>query len=87
MVKVLLILILTGQLGFCLSKPVQEDMRKKVPNINFPFTIRNQFTTSLSSLQAAYEMRKELLEYQRDFYVNAKMKVKKVKNKSLYIRR
>jgi hypothetical protein len=54
--------------------------------INFPFTIRNQFTTSLSSLQAAYEMRKELLEYQRDFYVNAKMKVKKVKNKSLYIR-
>jgi hypothetical protein len=55
-------------------------------DINFSFTIRNQFTTSLSSLQAAYEMRKELLEYQRDFYINAKMKVKK-KNKSLYIRR
>jgi hypothetical protein len=47
--------------------------------LTFPFTIRNQFTTSLSSLQAAYEMRKELLEYQRDFYINAKMKVKKQK--------
>jgi glutathione peroxidase-family protein len=29
-------------------------------------------------------MRKELLEYQRDFYVNAKMKVKKVKQKPIY---
>jgi hypothetical protein len=66
MVKVLLILIL-GQLGFCLSKLVQEDMRKKVPrNINFPFTIRNQFTTSLSS-QAAYEMRKEPLNIKETF--------------------
>jgi hypothetical protein len=66
MVKVLLILIL-GQLGFCLSKLVQEDMRKKVPrHINFPFTIRNQFTTSLSS-QAAYEMRKEPLNIKETF--------------------
>jgi hypothetical protein len=30
-VKVLLILILTEQLGFCLSKLAQEGMRKKVP--------------------------------------------------------
>ena len=45
--------------------------------LTFPFTIRNQFTTSLSSLQAAYEMRKELLEYQRDFYVKAKNDSKK----------
>jgi hypothetical protein len=27
-------------------------------------------------------MRKELLEYQRDFYINAKMKVKKSKTKA-----
>ena len=50
--------------------------------LTFPFTIRNQFTTSLSSLQAAYEMRKELLEYQRDFYVNAKNESKKSKIKA-----
>ena len=45
--------------------------------LTFPFTIRNQFTTSLSSIQAAYEMRKELLEYQRDFYVKARNEGKK----------
>lgn len=50
--------------------------------LTFPFTIRNQFTTSLSSLQAAYEMRKELLEYQRDFYRNAKIESKKSKTKA-----
>jgi hypothetical protein len=82
MVKVLLILILTGQLGFCLSK--RTCARKCQRNINFPFTIRNQFTTSLSSLQAAYEMRKELLEYQRDFYINAKNESKKSKTKAIY---
>ncbi len=39
--------------------------------LTFPFTIRNQFTASLSTLQASLEMRKELLDYQRDFYKNA----------------
>ena len=50
--------------------------------LTFPFTIRNQFTTSLSSLQAAYEMRKELLEYQRDFYIKAKNDSQKSKTKA-----
>ena len=39
--------------------------------LTFPFTIRNQFTTSLSTLEATTEMREELLAYQRDFYKNA----------------
>ncbi len=39
--------------------------------LTFPFTIRNQFTTSLSSLKALNEMRLEFLEFQRDFYVNS----------------
>ena len=39
--------------------------------LTFPFTIRNQFTTSLTSLQAATEMRKELLEFQREFYLQS----------------
>ena len=50
--------------------------------LTFPFTIRNQFTTSLSSLQAAYEMRKDLLEYQRDFYIKAKNDSKKSTTKA-----
>ncbi len=36
--------------------------------LTFPFTIRNHFTTMLSSLKAVNEMREELLTYQRDFY-------------------
>ena len=36
--------------------------------LRFPFTIRNQFTTMLSSLQAVNEMREDFLNYQRDFY-------------------
>lgn len=36
--------------------------------LTFPFTIRNQFTTALSTLEAAYQMRAKLLDYQRDFY-------------------
>jgi hypothetical protein len=35
------------------------------------FGMRNQFTVTLSTLQAALDLRSELLEYQRDFYENA----------------
>lgn len=49
--------------------------------ITFPFTIRNQFTTSLSTLQATYEMRKELLKYQHDFFANSSIESKNNKIK------
>jgi hypothetical protein len=39
--------------------------------LSFPFTIRNQFVTTLSTLEAAKNMRQSLLNYQRDFYKNA----------------
>jgi len=39
--------------------------------LRFPFTIRNHFTTMLSSLQGSNEMREEILNFQRDFYKNA----------------
>ena len=38
--------------------------------LDFPFTIRNQVTTALSTLEAFGELRDELLTYQRDFNVN-----------------
>jgi hypothetical protein len=53
--------------------------------ITFPFTIRNQFTTSLSTLQATSEMRTDLLEYQRDFYENARSESKKSKFKGYVV--
>jgi len=36
--------------------------------LSFPFTIRNQFTTTLSTLAAANGLRKQMLNYQRSFY-------------------
>jgi hypothetical protein len=39
--------------------------------ISFPFAIRNQVTVSLSSLEAGLQMRRKLLENQRDFYRDA----------------
>jgi hypothetical protein len=40
--------------------------------LTFPFTIKNQFVTSLSTLEAAKALRKEMLTYQRDFYKDVK---------------
>lgn len=38
--------------------------------MTYPFTVRNQFMTSLSTIRAVVEMRSDLLEYQRDFMAN-----------------
>jgi hypothetical protein len=40
--------------------------------LTFPFTIKNQFVTSLSTLEAARNLRKDMLNYQRDFYKEVK---------------
>ena len=45
--------------------------------LTFPFTIRNQFTAALSTLEAAVSMRTVLLGYQRDFYNNARSEASK----------
>ena len=39
--------------------------------LSFPFTIKNQFTTTLSTLEGARVLRKEFLQWQRDFYKNS----------------
>ncbi|MFO8147783.1 MAG: M14 family metallopeptidase [Bacteroidota bacterium] len=40
--------------------------------LTFPFTIRNQFTAALSTLEAAQNMRSKILDFQREFYNNAR---------------
>ena len=50
--------------------------------LTFPFTIRNQFTTTLSTLEAAQAMREELLTHQRDFYKQTLNESKKATNKA-----
>jgi hypothetical protein len=44
--------------------------------LTFPFTIRNQLTAGLSTLKAAVNMREKLLQYQFDFFENARNEVK-----------
>ncbi|GGG49905.1 peptidase M14 [Croceivirga lutea] len=36
--------------------------------LTFPFTVRNQFTTALSTIEAAKNMRSKILDYQRQYY-------------------
>tara|TARA_R110002124_G_scaffold287089_1_gene470352 strand:- start:131118 stop:133637 length:2520 start_codon:yes stop_codon:yes gene_type:complete len=36
--------------------------------LTFPFTVRNQFTAAVSTIDAAVAMRTKILDYQRDFY-------------------
>ncbi|MER2995982.1 M14 family metallopeptidase [Pontibacter populi] len=50
--------------------------------LTFPFTIRNQFVTTLSSLEAANAMREELLAHQRDFYKQSLNESKKIATKA-----
>jgi len=40
--------------------------------LTFPFTIRNQFTTALSTIEAAHTMRTKILNYQRKYYQDIK---------------
>ncbi len=51
--------------------------------LTFPFTIRNQFTAALSTLEAAQNMREELLTYQNNFFKNARNEAAKEANKAI----
>ncbi|WBU89543.1 M14 family metallopeptidase [Cellulophaga omnivescoria] len=51
--------------------------------LTFPFTIRNQFTAALSTIEAANNMRSKILNYQKDFYNNAKNEAAKNKTKAI----
>lgn len=45
--------------------------------LTFPYTILNQFTVTLSTLEAAQNLRKPILEYQKEFYTSALNQAKK----------
>ena len=51
--------------------------------LTFPFTIRNQLTAALSTLEAAKNMREEILQYQHDFYKNARREATKENGKAI----
>ncbi len=62
-----------GAIGILFEQASSRGHAQQTANgvLTFPFTIRNQFTTTLSTLEAANSMRKELLDWQREFYRTA----------------
>ncbi|MBJ7881231.1 M14 family metallopeptidase [Gelidibacter salicanalis] len=51
--------------------------------LTFPFTIRNQFTAALSTLEAAKSMREDILKYQHNFFKNARLEANKENGKTI----
>lgn len=49
--------------------------------LTFPFTIRNQFTTALSTIEAAKNMRAKILNYQRKYYQDIKREADRSRTK------
>ncbi|MEM1405795.1 MAG: M14 family zinc carboxypeptidase [Bacteroidota bacterium] len=64
---------INGAIGILFEQASSRGHSRETVNgiLKFPFTIRNQFTTSLSTLQAVYEMKNDFLEHQRTFYKDA----------------
>jgi len=53
--------------------------------LSFPFAIKNQFITSLSTIDASFNLKNELLNYQKDFYENATKRNSKDAAKAIII--
>lgn len=62
-----------GTVGILFEQAGVKGHLKETPGglLSFPFAIRNQFTVSLSSMEAGLKMRTKLLESQKDFYKEA----------------
>lgn len=61
-----------GAIGILFEQASSRGHAQQTANgvLRFPFTIKNQFITTLSTLEAARSLRKDLLAFQRDFYRN-----------------
>ncbi len=64
---------INGGIGILFEQASSRGHAQETTNgiLNFPFTIKNQFTATLSTLEGAKELRKEFLNWQRDFFVNS----------------
>ena len=62
-----------GSIGILFEQAGVKGHLREVPGglLSFPFAIRNQFTVSLSTIEAGISMRSRLLNMQRDFYLKA----------------
>ena len=64
---------INGAIGILFEQASSRGHAQETGNgiLRFPFTIKNQFVTVLSTLEGARQLRKEFLEFQRDFYMQS----------------
>lgn len=64
---------INGAIGILFEQASSRGHLQETANglLTFPFTIKNQFTATLSTLEGAKTLRKEFLQWQRDFYKSA----------------
>jgi len=64
---------INGGIGILFEQASSRGHAQQTSNgvLRFPATIKNQFVTALSTLEGSCALRKEFLEYQRDFFKNA----------------
>ena len=74
-----------GSIGILFEQASSRGHAQETANgiLTFSFTIRNQFTAALSTIKAANELRKDLLDFQRDFYQQARLEGEKNKEKAI----
>ncbi len=68
-----------GSIGILFEQASSRGHKQMTNNgiLSFPFTVKNQFTATLSTLQAGKSMRQELLGYMRDFYAEKSVEPEK----------
>ncbi|HLV01004.1 MAG TPA: M14 metallopeptidase family protein, partial [Acidobacteriota bacterium] len=61
---------LNGAVGVLFEQASSRSLKTTTTSgeLTYPFTIRNQFTAALSSLEGVHALRRDFLTYQRDFY-------------------
>jgi len=76
---------INGGIGILFEQASSRGHAQQTDNgvLTFPYAIRNQFTTALSTQKAGTKLRTELLDYQRNFYKNAQKEISKDKNKAI----
>lgn len=74
-----------GSIGILFEQGSSRGHIQKSENgiLTFPFTIRNQFTASLSTLTAANALREKILEFQKGYYANLRQEGSRMKTKGI----
>ena len=76
---------INGGIGILFEQASSRGYNQNTENgvLTFPFSIRNQFRTAISTLKAANYLKEELLEYQIEFFNNSKLEGRKKKEKAI----